>query len=290
MLGIEVYEIYKYQATIPSSGELRRADKMSKPREASESGFYHVCGRGIDGRIIFENDADRFSFIMLLKTYSQELGISIHAWALMDNHYHLVTHAETLPELSEFMRRLQIAYVSRFNFAHGRHGGLFEGRFLSRPITSDGQFLQVVRYVHRNPVKAGIGSLKYYRWSSYHEYTGSAQKLIRCTQTELALEMAGGTQDFELFHEHAEDGAFLEPVFGPRRDRMTDSCALKRADELLGVGWRNRIANEGVETRDWAVLTLRAGGMPMRQIGRIVAISRDIVRRICANAPVPHAG
>ena len=112
---------------------------------------YHITHQGNDRKAIFKDDADRHHFLKLLSLSLDTYNVTLHAFVLMSNHFHLL--AETpLGNLSEFMRHLNISYTSYFNRRHKRSGHLFQGRFKSFIIDKDAYLLQVSRYIHLNPV------------------------------------------------------------------------------------------------------------------------------------------
>jgi len=142
------------------------------PREArkkSYSNIYHIMIRGINRRNIFLDDKDRRVFIKFLKNIKTDSPFLIYAYCLMDNHVHLLLR-ETSTPLETIMKRIGIKYAAYFNNRYSRSGHLFQDRFKSEGVEDDRYFLTVLRYILRNPVKAGIcpepGD---YLWSSYNE-------------------------------------------------------------------------------------------------------------------------
>lgn len=125
---------------------------MSRPLRIQYPGaVYHITHRGNDRKQVFKDDADRHHFLKLLSLSLDTYNVTLHAFVLMSNHFHLL--AETpLGNLSEFMRHLNISYTSYFNRRHKRSGHLFQGRFKSFIIDKDAYLLQVSRYIHLNPV------------------------------------------------------------------------------------------------------------------------------------------
>lgn len=141
------------------------------PREArkiSYSGFYHVMIRGVNKEIIFKDDRDRRNFLHLLKYYKIKLNCMIHAYCLMDNHVHILIE-DNNNKLGELMRNVTSVYAGEFNKKYRRIGHLFQERFKSQNVENDYYLLRLVRYIHRNPEKAGICNTEDYIWSSYKE-------------------------------------------------------------------------------------------------------------------------
>ena len=142
------------------------------PREARKiscSGFYHVMIRGVNKEIIFKDDKDRRNFLHLLKYYKTKLNCKIHAYCLMDNHVHILIE-DNNNKLGELMRNISCVYAGEFNKKYERIGHLFQERFKSQNVENEYYLLRLIRYIHRNPEKAGICKTYEYKWSSYKEY------------------------------------------------------------------------------------------------------------------------
>jgi len=117
--------------------------------------LHHVIIRGIEGKKIFRNNKDRDDFIERLETLCPEMQVSCYAWAFMSNHAHFLFRTGQKP-LSTLMRRLLTGYVISFNNRHRRQGQLFQNRYKSIVCQEDTCLLELVRYIHLNPIRAGI--------------------------------------------------------------------------------------------------------------------------------------
>jgi putative transposase len=145
---------------------------MSRPlRIEYEDAWYHVMNRGTNRKLIFTTDEHRRMFLKLLEEATHLYQIEIHAYCLMDNHYHLLLctpHAN----LGRAMRHINGVYTQRFNRLEKRDGPLYRGRYKAILIEEQTYLLQVSRYIHLNPVSANICSTPNdYPWSSYNNYT-----------------------------------------------------------------------------------------------------------------------
>ncbi len=141
-----------------------------KARKKSESGIYHIIMRGINRQNIFEDEKDRTKFIQTIHRFKDKSGYDVYAYCLMANHVHLLLRVGQEP-LEQLMRRICGSYVYWYNWKHERIGNLFQDRFKSEPVEDDTYFLTVLRYIHQNPLKAGlVRSIEKYKWSSYNEY------------------------------------------------------------------------------------------------------------------------
>lgn len=242
-------------------------------RKQSESSIYHVINRGEGRQIIFEDDSDRSFFMSRLDDLLTEEGGTLIAWCLMDNHFHLLMNVP-FDSLGTLMHRLQTCYAGRFNRVHQHDGAVFGGRFKSEPVETDEYLLTVVRYIHQNPLKAGLGDLDY-RWSSYREYCGNAIHV----DPSLVLGMSGGIEGFRLFHmaEHGDEGC-LDVESLPRRG-LSDADAKRITDALLGEGVSASIKGMDRTARDAALVELKSAGLSVRQIQRLTGISLGTISK-----------
>jgi putative transposase len=135
----------------------------------------HVMARGIDKTNIFVDDADRAAFVARFSRLLQATGTQCLAWALLSNHFHLLLRP-TREKLSLFMRRLLTGYAVTFNLRHRRTGHLFQNRYKSIVCEEEPYLLELVRYIHLNPLRAGlvadVEGLDRYRWSGHAGIVG----------------------------------------------------------------------------------------------------------------------
>jgi len=136
----------------------------------------HVTQRGVNRCAIFLDDADRHHYRRVLRDACDKYDVAIHAFVLMDNHVHLLVGATIAGRVSQAMRKAGQTYVQSFNHRHGRVGTLWQGRFKSSLVDSDGYALRLIRYIELNPVRtAMVERPEDYRWSSVHTHLGAAQ-------------------------------------------------------------------------------------------------------------------
>jgi putative transposase len=141
---------------------------MGRPPRVQPPDFpYHVTSCGNRGCAVFVDDADRNRFLRILGSTLRREAITCHEFCLLTTHYHLlVTPSED--NLAVAMHRLNSVYANTFNRRHGLKGHLFERRYWSARVQTDSHFLEVVRYIALNPVRAGLcRDPKEWRWGSY---------------------------------------------------------------------------------------------------------------------------
>ena len=117
---------------------------------------YHVINRGNGGMAVFRDDGDFRAFVDLTAAACERLPLDVLAWCLMPNHFHFVLRPHHDGDLSRWVQWLTTTHVRRYHRVHGSSGHLWQGRFKAFPIQEDDHLLAVLRYVERNPLRAGL--------------------------------------------------------------------------------------------------------------------------------------
>ena len=146
---------------------------MPYRRDPLQAGqYYHLYSRGNNRQRIFLEPENYLFFLRQLRKYLVPQILHIVAYCLMPNHYHLLVHLSS-DELSTMMKRFLLSYANAINKRYGRSGALFEGRFRTACVEEDRYLLHLSRYIHLNPVLAGIVQRpEDWEFSSYREYVG----------------------------------------------------------------------------------------------------------------------
>lgn len=141
---------------------------MARPlRIQYEGAFYHVTARGDRRRRIFLDDTDKECFLNVLYKAKKRCSFILHAFVLMNNHYHLLIETPKA-NLSATMHYINALYTQRFNHRHRSVGHVLQGRFKSIVVDKNEYYLELIRYIHLNPVRAGIvRKVDAYKWSSH---------------------------------------------------------------------------------------------------------------------------
>ena len=172
-----------------------------KPRVHYPGAWYHVILRGNGGQDVFFSDTDRLRFFGLLADGIEKYHHSIHCYCLMTNHVHLLVQVGGTP-LSKIIHNLSFRYTRYINDRLGRTGHLFQGRYMAILVDADTYLLQLVRYIHSNPVRAGFaGSPGDYRWSSHQSYSGERTVPWLATDRVLGLFSPVHPRAIELYRE-----------------------------------------------------------------------------------------
>ena len=138
--------------------------------------FYHITSRGNERKPVFKSQRDREKFLEYLESASERYEAVIHVYCLMDNHYHLLIETPA-GNLSRIMQHINGAYTTYFNVKRQRSGHLFQGRYKSILVQADEYAKELSRYIHLNPVRAGmVEKPEEYEWSSYAYYAVKNKK------------------------------------------------------------------------------------------------------------------
>ena len=242
-------------------------------RKKSESGIYHVMLRGINQQQIFEDAEDYSKFLDILKDCKEICQFKLFAYCLMGNHIHLLMKEGTEP-LEQIFKRLCGRFVYWYNIKYRRVGHLFQDRFKSEPVDSEKYFITVLRYIHQNPVKAGICKrVADYAYSSYSEYTG----VSALVDPDFALRLVT-LDEFVGLNNEVIDTRCLE-IADKAITRVTDEQARVLIKKIAKCDNVSDFQNLDPVTRDKCLKKLRDKGISIRQLSRLTGISFSVVRK-----------
>lgn len=250
-------------------------------RVYTDSGLYHVMLRGINRQQIFFDDEDCEMFLQVLRECKKEDHFQVHAWTLMGNHVHLLlkTADETI---SLVMKRISGRFVIRYNQKYQRVGHLFQDRFRSEPINQEAYYLHVFRYIHLNPLRAGMETrLGDYPWSSIFCYMGVNDDL---TDSEFAMGIFGDKKDLlSSLHTHVdEDMEGVEETMDVP-DQIRPYISDDRAVEILLRSYRCKNISDfqkfAIEYQIDACRDALAQGATFGQMSRLTGISKTTLYR-----------
>lgn len=234
--------------------------------------------RGINRQTVLEDEEDCAQFLEALLRYKEKSGYDIYAYCLMGNHVHLLMKIGIEP-LEQIMRRLCGSYVYWYNMKYQRVGNLFQDRFKSEPVKDDEYFQTVLRYIHQNPVKAGlVKHVEEYKWSSFHEYVNQANLVtINLLMGMISDDNEKRRQKFIEYINSRSEHECLD-IDNEVRQRITDEeareiikmvCNLKNAIDLQQLDCQTR--------NTYLRILKQKHNLSIRQIERITGINRGIV-------------
>jgi putative transposase len=234
-----------------------------QPRLDAPGTLHHIMARGIDRTKLFQNKTDRNDFLKRVAELCQGGHLIIYAWALMPTHFHLLARTGSQP-ISSSMRKLLTGYAVNFNRRHKRYGHLFQNRYKSIICEDDPYLLELTRYIHLNPLRAGIVAgvkeLNDYPWSGHAVVMGMVNTHWQDTDTILAYfgkRRKGAIKGYEEF--------------------ITNGASQGKRDDLVGGGLIRSLGG-------WSqVLSLRQRGSKVASDDRVLG-SGEFVQSILSEA------
>jgi len=238
-----------------------------------DGGFYHVYGRIARGEMIFSDGREASRFVEVIREVKKRDGLTVLAWCLMGNHYHLALRTAAVP-LWRTIRLVQWRFARQFNRRRRQLGPVWQGRYQVRMVGGDRYLLQLIAYIHLNPVSAGlVKDPSAYRWSGHRELLGKSQKPLADVDATLAL---FGKQ------RAAARRAYVRMLRGEREQPW--------AGERPGrLPWWGRAGDEAVDGSVWDVtpslgargrtqrVTVRDVDAFIRRAGEHLGVSADLL-------------
>ena len=283
---------------------------MARPLRIEYQGaHYHVTTRGNERKAIFRDALDRRKFLELIGRAVEQFDIRVHAYVLMDNHYHLLVETRRVG-LNRALRYLNGVYTQSFNRRHRRVGHLFQGRYKAILVEKESYLLELSRYIHLNPwrMKGSIDPIKY-PWSSLGIYLGTRPVPPWFTDKDVLSHF--GSKGKRGYREFVEDGirggirtpwedvrgqavmgseGFIEEVVRKQGGEKVKKAEIARRREIVGhkpeaimaaVGKYYGIRAEEIKGRGWrytearyvaSYLMRRYGLLGLREIGERVGL------------------
>jgi len=242
-------------------------------RKRSATGVYHVMLRGIDKRDIFLHDEDKMIFMKKLLKAKENANFGLYGYCLMDNHIHLLIRESE--EIGVSVKRVSVGYASWHNNRYGRVGHLFQNRYLSEPVESEGYLVHVLRYIHQNPLKANmVKKPEDYPWSSYNDYISAYQGNGVNIDADMIMAYFKDQNDFEEFTNTQNDDIFVD--FEPE-DKYTDEALGDIIKKKTGSGF---LYGKSIGERNRLIKDIYySTGVSIRQLGRVFGVDKSIIAR-----------
>ena len=242
--------------------------------------------RGIEKSDIFHNDYDKLKFLDILEKKKSENEFDLFAFCLMDNHVHLLLKEKEF-SLSRIMKCINVSYALYFNKTYSRVGYLFQDRFKSEIINNEAYLLEVIRYIHNNPVKAGmVKNSTDYHWSSYNFYITNKDSAL--VNKELILSIFSnkpeeGINSFIQFSIAKSGMNFLDLAEDISReeneniDYVINEFVQKNLVKLNDI--QGKVNKKHALLRNILVRELRRNEISDRRIAKVLGIGKSTVNR-----------
>lgn len=255
------------------------------PRELSASGTYHIMVRGVNREHFLANTEDKLRYLNALTRFNKGSACTIYAYCLMSNHVHLLLREEN-DCCRSFMHRVGVSFVQHHNRRYGRVGHLFQDRFRSETIESEGSLLTCARYIHNNPVNADlVREPSAYRWSSYRIYLGKEES--RLVQRENLLSLFGNSdtdaiQQLVNFTARENEDEYLD--IGPAEKQAAACMSLEQAAATVLKQYRltrdglKQLPNTSIRNRILREIKNKSNAS-VRALAKELSLSKDIIYR-----------
>lgn len=240
-------------------------------RRKSQTGIYHIMLKGIDDRNIFLDEEDKLLFLKKLIAAKDTAEFKLYGYCLMDNHVHLIM--EESEEIGTSIKRITVGYVHWHNNKYGRTGHLFQNRFLSEPVETEGYLLAVLRYIHQNPLKAMlVKQLRDYLWSSYNQYIALYNERENHIDGHLIKTHFNSSNEFDKFMNENDNQKFLEYK---QVKKYTDAMLRNIINKEFNC---DNISNLSIEERKEQIKEIyQSTGASIRQLGRVLGMGKGVI-------------
>ncbi|SDZ12181.1 transposase [Tindallia californiensis] len=193
-----------------------------KPRIHYPGALYHVMAKGNNGEDVLREEMHKKKYLEIIERYKEKQGFILYAYCIMDNHVHLLIQVEDIP-LSQIMQRIQQVYTQWFNKKQNRTGHVFQQRYKALLCDKDNYLLQLIKYIHLNPVKGNLAGGILYQWSSHRFYLGKKGNLVN---TDYVL---------SLFSQRKREAVERYQQFLNQKDIAEEKIEYLNADEFLST-------------------------------------------------------
>ena len=241
-------------------------------RIKSITGIYHIMLRGMDKRDIFMDDMDRLIFTKIIERVKRQSGFKLYAYCLMDNHVHMLIREDDEP-IELIFKRIGVSYSAYFNRKYDRCGHLYQDRFKSEPVETIEYFMDALRYICQNPIKAGLcDRIKAYPWlecDCVRDKSGMIDDISEYTSLSGANLLSFVNSRCEMPH--------LEEAVNKR---MTDQEAAALIFTITRCRNPQDLRCLESKVRNLSLKTCLNSGVSVRQLARITGLSKSTIERI----------
>ena len=260
---------------------------MARPLRIQYPGaFYHVTSRGNERKAIFKSNRDRTKFLSYLESASERYDAVIHVYCLMDNHYHLLLETPR-SNLSQILHHINGAYTTYFNVKRNRSGHLFQGRYKAILVEKDAYCHELSRYIHLNPVRAGVADRpSEYIWSSYCYIIGLKESPVWLKDDSILGYFDKDKKIAQRLYRNFVEKVLGEKLADPFKEVFASTLLGK--EEFISGAKENWIAYKNVDTRNVPVLKRLMNKPSFEWIDEIVesVVGRDdrLFKKFCLYA------
>ncbi len=261
-------------------------------RRKSQSDVYHCILRGINKQDIFFEEKDYLKFQDIIRKTKETYLYQLYSYVLMPNHIHLEIKDKN-QKLSQTMHSIETSYANYFNRKYERKGHVFENRFQSKNVENDFYRFNLVRYIHQNPLKAGISKMEQYQWSSYFEYFKNEKIEEKDKIVDVKEILEAFYPDKDSFKAKEAFMNFNQKTFNfqkskelleyEMKNKLTDEEVVYFIKEEIGIDNIQEIQKYNKEYRNETIKKIvKIKGITQPQIARVLGITTNIIQKACS--------
>lgn len=258
-------------------------------RKESGTGIYHVMLRGINRQDIFEDKEDYVRMLTCLKQMLEQYDeagnrqqplCTFYAYCLMSNHVHLLLKTNQ-KDIGSTIKPLAVMYAMYYNSKYSRSGHLFQDRFKSEPVNDMEYFTVLLRYIHQNPLKAGIvNKVEDYQWSSWCEYTGDIPAAVCLCATSAVYKRMTTEYLKELVDTPLDEDVSCLDIDEVVRVSIGDRDVRKYLQERYGIADSIKVQELEKEKRNEIILSCLEIGTGLRQLSRLTGVTYGVINKL----------
>jgi len=240
-------------------------------RSKSSTGYHHIMLRGINRSNIFESDQDKEYFLNSMYRARKKGSFKVIGYCLMNTHLHLLFQESE--EIGVSMKRITVSYVQWFNRKYNRVGHLFQNRYKSEPIEDEKYLMAVLRYIHQNPIKAGmVKEAVKYNWSSYNQYLKMYDSNNYTIDGEIMKAYFDSKKSFAEFHKEMSKENHMD-----YKNKYSDDELLELFKKKISIDefYKMPLADRANLIKD----IYQETGASIRDLSRGLGIGRSIIER-----------
>ena len=233
---------------------------MRRARKNLVSDYLHIMVQGINREYIFNKKEEIQKYLKILKKNLIKYDVLIIAYCIMNNHAHFLVYSENKKEVSELMRVVNTTYAIYYNKKNNRVGFVFRNRYRAEEILTNAHLISCIKYIHQNPVKAGIcNNMKNYEFSSYNDYL-NGKGFINKERIKKYLEYNG--IDIEKILENKYDC-----------DKFIDVDCKNHKEKI------DRVVNDFLKNKDVGIKEIKKNSSLLKELSRILYYDYNITQK-----------
>ena len=244
-------------------------------RDISETNIYHIMNRALNKQTLYDDEQDFLYFLKVLKDVKTKTHFDLYAYCVMTNHYHLLIKEHDV-KISVIMNKINSRYANYYNLKNERTGYVFNDRFHSESVDSMPYLFRCARYIHQNPVKAGLCDKTYnYKFSSIHAYRRQKGNYLNLVDTDY-INKNFKSNEFVSWNDLESHDRCMDIA----NNKLSDKEVANILYKVLKVSNKKEYSQKKEEEQMYAILKLIDMSIPLKQLSRVSGHSYYKLQRL----------